>query len=167
MKKILLVVLVGAAAWWYFAGGRTLSEENIAQFYRDHEAATIGRNPDALCAELAEDFVSIGSLTAGGQSHPQNRRKPEICSGYRSQYEAWDKLGEKMGGALQLDSTYKVNSIQIASDRMSAVVDVSSTLDVAGTITNIRSQSKDTLIRKNGKVLLQRSEGTASITAGG
>jgi hypothetical protein len=72
-----------------------------------------------------------------------------------------------MGGMLQLDSSYKINSIEIQPDGKSALVDYTSSLDVAGTIMNIRSRSTDTLIRRNGKVLMLRSDGTGSVSSGG
>jgi hypothetical protein len=72
-----------------------------------------------------------------------------------------------MGGMLQLDSSYKINSVAIQPDSKSATVDFSSSLDVAGTIMNIRSRSTDTLIRRNGKVLMLRTEGKGRIFSGG
>ena len=47
------------------------------------------------------------------------------------------------------------------------MVDVSSSLDVAGSIMNIRARSTDTLVRRNGKVLLLRSQGTGSVGTAG
>ncbi|MCL7421984.1 MAG: hypothetical protein M8364_13880 [Methylobacter sp.] len=81
-------------------------------------------------------------------------------------YKSFDDLGDKMGGILQLDYGYSIHKIDISPDSKSAVVDVSFSLDVAGSIMNIRSRSTDTLIRRNGKMLMLRSEGKGTIESG-
>ncbi|MDR3054540.1 MAG: hypothetical protein LBU53_03955 [Zoogloeaceae bacterium] len=166
MKKLILVALVVAGAWWYFVGGRNLSEEHVRGFYRGLEVATLERKPENLCSLLADDFESTGTMAIGGQSRTDTQNKTRTCEAYRGLYESWEKLGEKMGGTLQLDSTYTIHSVAISPDNKTATVDISSSLDVAGSIMNIRSRSTDTLIRRNGKVLLLRSEGKGSIGSG-
>lgn len=166
MKKIILVVLIAFAAWWYFIGGRKMTEVHVTEFYRSLEVATLERKPDALCALLADDFKSTDTAVIQGVKVADENDKTQTCEAYRELYATWAKLGEKMGGMLQLDSDYKLHSISISADRKSATVDVSSSLDVAGSITNIRSRSTDTLVRRNGKVMMIRSEGTSSVSAG-
>jgi hypothetical protein len=168
MKKIILVVLVGVGLWWHFIGGRSLNEAQVTEFYRSMEVAGLERKPEALCDMLSADFKMVGKISTGAQAgHTMAEQdKAQTCSGYTEMYASFEKLGEKMGGILQLDSEYKIHSIQIAADKNSATVDVSSSLDVAGSIMNIRSSSQDTLERKNGKVRLLRSEGRAAVGAG-
>lgn len=50
---------------------------------------------------------------------------------------------------------YAIHSITISPDRRSATVEISTSLDVGGTIMQIRSHSKDTLVRQNGLVRMQ------------
>lgn len=168
MKKILLIVLAAGAAWWYFVGGRRISEDQVNAFYRDLEVATLQRKPDDLCALLAPEFQSSGSVNLAGQrqANAQDQDKDQTCGAYRDLYASWEKLGEKMGGTLQLDSSYTIHSVTLSPDRKSATVDISTSLDVAGTLMNIRSRSTDTLVRRNGRVLLLRSEGTGSVGSG-
>ena len=166
MKKLLLVALMAGAAWWYFAGGRKLTEAHVHTFYRNLEVATLNRQPEELCALLADDFKSTGSVSVAGQRSTGTQDKAQTCEGYRKLYASWEKLGDKMGGTLQLDSEYKVNSITLSADGKTATVDFSSTLDVAGSIMNLRSRSTDTLIRRNGKVLMLRSDGAGSVSTG-
>lgn len=166
MKKLILVVLVAGAVWWYFIGGRKLSEDHVNSFYRDLEVATLQRKPENICALLASEFQSTGTVSIGGASRSDAQDKTQTCEAYRGMYETWEKLGEKMGGTLQLDSNYTIHSIAISPDSKTATVDISSSLDVAGSIMNIRSRSTDTLVRRNGKVLLLHSEGVGSIGAG-
>lgn len=166
MKKLLLVALIAIAAWWHFIGGRKLTEDHVTRFYRDTEVATLSRKPEDLCALLADDFQSTGTVAVGGRRSAQGGDKAQTCAGYRGLYDTWEKLGEKMGGMLQLDSRYEIHSITVSPDGKSATADISTSLDVGGSIMNIRSRSTDTLVRRNGKVLMQHSEGRGSIGPG-
>jgi len=167
MKKLLFIAIAAAAAWWYFIAGKTLTEEQATDFYRAVEKATLDRKPEDLCNLLAEDFSGTGNVALGGTSKTESQTKEQTCEGYRDLYAAWEKLGEKMGGTLQLDSNYEIHSITLSADKKTAKVDISSSLDVAGTLTNIKARSTDTLVKRNGKVLLLRSEGSAQVGAGG
>jgi len=167
MRKFLLLAILAGAGWWYFIGGRTITEGHVVRFYQELERATLSRNPEALCAMLDEDFESVGTVEMGGQSVETAQTKEETCEGYTDLYQSFAMLGDKMGGMVQLDSSWEIKSVEIESDGKSATVDYFSSLDVAGSIMNIRSRSTDTLIRRNGKVLMLRSEGTGSIRAGG
>lgn len=167
MKKIILVAIIAAGAWWYFVGGRKISEADVTSFYRDYdEIATGQRQPDTLCSMFAEDYHSTATIAVGRQIRTDSMNKPQTCESLRLLYDSWEKLGEKMGGMLQLDSYYTIHSISLASDRKSATVDISSSLDVAGSIMNMRSRSTDTLVRRNGKVLLLRSDAKVSMGSG-
>lgn len=168
MRKVLFLVLIVAGGWWYFIGARKLSDEHVNGFYRDLEIATLQRQPDAICALLAPDFRSDGNVSIGGkrQTQAQTQDRQQACDAYHDLYATWEKLGEKMGGILQLDSQYTIHSISLSPDGKTATVDVSSSLDVAGTLMHIRSRSTDTLVRRNGKVLLLHSSGVGSIGTG-
>lgn len=167
MKKVLLVGLVLAGAWWYFVSGRQLNEERVRTFYEHMERAQLSREPQAICALFANDFESSGAVSMGGRTQQSTANRAQTCDSYVALYDNFEKLGEKMGGILQLDSWYEIHSIEISSDKKAATVDISTKLDVAGTIMNIRSRSTDTLIRRNGKVLMLRSEGKGSVRSGG
>ena len=166
MKLLLVIVAIAVGAWWYFVGGRKLSDADVRGFYRDYEIATLDRKPEDLCALLADGFESRGSVALGGASRASSLTRSQTCDGYRDLYAAWEKLGEKMGGTLQLDSSYEVSNVQIAPDGKTATADVSSSLDVAGSVMNLKSRTRDTLIRRHGKVLLLRTEGSGSIGSG-
>ena len=167
MRKIVLLAILAGGSWWYFIGSRTITETHVVKFYQDLEHATLGRNPEALCALLAEDFKAMGTVSMGGRRETATQDRAQTCEGYSSLYQSFEMIGQKMGGMVQLDSSYTINSIAIQPDGKSAIVDYKSSLDVAGTIMNIRSRSTDPLIRRNGKVLMLHSEGKAKIFSGG
>ncbi len=166
-KTILVIIAVAAGGWWHFIGSRKLDTGLVEQFYRDLEHATLSRQPDNLCALLADDFHSTSTVLMGGASRSDTAGKEMSCEAYRGMYDAWDKIGQRMGGIVQLDSKYEIHRIDISRDGKTATVDFSSSLDVAGSLMNIRSRSTDTLVRRNGKVLMLRSEGRGSIGSGG
>jgi hypothetical protein len=166
MKYILLVALIAGAGWWYFIGGRQLTEEQVKEFYRNLETAALDRKPEDLCALLADDFTASGTVAIGGWRLAASENKAQSCQAYKDLYASWEKLGEKLGGELQLDTKYEIHSIDISRDGKTAAVDYSSSLDVADNLTNIRSRSTDTLIRRNGKVLMLSSKGTGSVSSG-
>lgn len=168
MKKLLVIAIAAIGAWWYFIGGRTITEVQARNFYSDMERATLSRKPDELCKLLASDFSSEGTMVMGGVkvAQPVAQNKDETCEGYRALYASWDMLGDRMGGILQLDSHYEIHSVKLSADKKSVTVDISTSLDVAGSIMNIRSRTTDTLIRRNGKVLLLSSDGQVSMGGG-
>lgn len=166
MKNIVFFVLIAAGASWYFVGGRALSEESVRSFYQQQEIATLNRDPEKLCALLDETFQAKGVGASGG-AHSGEANKTQTCDGYRAMYQGFDALGDKMGGILQLDYNYTIHKIELASDKKSAIVDVSYSLDVAGSIMNIRARSTDTIVQKHGRPLMVRSEGKAGLASGG
>ncbi|MGL4409911.1 MAG: hypothetical protein ACRCTU_16130 [Zoogloea sp.] len=165
MKKPLLVVLALGAAWWYFVGGRKLDETKVRDFYQAQEVATFKREPETLCGLLAKDFHGKYTYSTNIPGHPREdeQNKAEGCEGYRQMYANFAELGDKMGGMLTMEYNYTLYSIKIAPDHKSATVDVGYLMNAGGALINIRARATETLIRRNGKVLLQRSEGSSSI----
>lgn len=151
MKILLVIVAIVGAVWWFFIGNSKISEARVNEYYQNLEIATLSRKPEDMCSLLANEFTSKSTVTANGQNRTDLQDKKQSCEAQKAFYEGIGKLGEKMGGILQLDSNYKIHSITIANDKKSATVDVSSSLDIAGSIMNFRSRSTDTLVLRRGK----------------
>ncbi len=165
MKKLLLIALAIAGAWWFFVGGRKLDENKVRDFYQAVEVATYKREPETLCAMLAKDFHGqyTYSTNIPGQPREDEENREQACDGYRRLYATFIQIGDKMGGILTLGYNYTLYSIKIAPDGKSATVDVGYSLEAGGALMHMQSRTTETLIRRNGKVLVQRSEGTTSI----
>jgi hypothetical protein len=166
-RKLLLVAIAAGLGWWYFIGGRKLSEAEVGDFYRSVESATLSRKPELLCALLADDFRSEGVVSVAGRHSAQVQDKAQACAAYEQLYASWEQIGKNMGGMLQLHSGYRINSLEIASNRQSAKVDISMSVLVGADLMNIRSRSTDTLVRRNGKVVLLRTEGRSGVDSAG
>lgn len=166
MKNVFLLALVAGGGWWYWQGGRVLSEESIKGFYQQQAMATLNRNPEALCSQLAPDYQSSSVFISTEGRAKQEENKKQSCDSLNGMYANIEELGDKMGGLLQLDYDYKIKRITISDDKKTALVETSFTLDVAGSIMNFSGSSVDTLIRRNGKVMVLRSEATMRVSSG-
>jgi hypothetical protein len=167
MKKLLVLAVLGiGAAWWYFIAGQTLTEAQVRTFYAEMERATLERKPDELCKVMSDDFEGIITTRVSGEDHTQTFNKEQTCESFVKTYELFDKIGAKMGGLVQLDSSSEIHSIDLTDDKKRAIVDISTKLVVGGSFMTARSRSVDTLISKHGKVMIQRSDARQSISTG-
>jgi hypothetical protein len=163
---LLLIVVLAVIGWYYFIGGRRISEDQISAFYQKQTEATLSRSPEALCALLADDFEGSSSGVVYGQRVAVTQNKEQTCESYRQMYSGIAQIGDKLGGMAQLDYQHDVDEVSISADRKSATASVRYTLNVAGSVMRYRGRSTDTLVRRTGRVLLQRSEEEASVTGG-
>lgn len=164
MKKILLVVVLIGCAWWYWE--RTiLSERKIRAYYDQVGEVIVARESEGLCELLAEDYQGNDSASLGeGQHRDHQFDKTQACQSTRDLFAKSNELDKKIGGLLTLKYNYKINSIQLSSDKKSATVDVNYSIDSGVSLMQMNSHSTDTLIRKNGKTLLLRSQSETVIT---
>ncbi len=164
MKKIILLSILGGLSWWYFIGDRKLTEEHVARYYEVQTAATLGRDPDKLCAQLANEYKSKISWIVDGKKIEQSRNKEQTCENSETVYRDFEALGEKMGGILHLDYSHEIQDIRFSPDRKTATVDISFTLKVGGSLITYTGHGTDTLIRKRGRTLLLHSEGAGKVS---
>ena len=162
MKKLLILAAACAALWWYFIGGRVLDEARVRGFYEQQMHATLSRNPEALCEMLSSDYVGeVVEISLAGRVRSVQDRT-QACKSIEDLYASMDKIGQSMGGMLQIDYDHEIIEIRVADDARSAVVDTRFTLDLGGSIINVKGTATDTLVRRNGKVRVQRTEGKAT-----
>lgn len=162
MKKILLLIVLASVGAWYYVNSSKINEAHVNTYYQNMEAATLERKPEAICKLFADDFQSVATVTMAGQRQTDTMDKAKMCQSSRDLYAGWDKLAQQTGRTIQLSSEYTIHSIEIAHDKRSATVDITSVIDVGG-IMKVRSRSTDQLIRKNGNVLMKHSDGVGSI----
>jgi hypothetical protein len=166
MKKLILIGSIAGGLWWYFIGGRTLTEDKVRDFYQKQEVALLNRNPEELCKLLDNDFQGTGTTSSRGESQTSTSNKEQACKSAEDLFKTFEMMGNKMGGIVQLDHQYTIQSIEIAADKKSAIVKTNDILNVGDSMMNISSNGTDTIISKNGKPLLLKSEGTTEISGG-
>ncbi len=169
MKKLLLLAAVagGVGGWWTLVGGRQLTEAQVRQFYEDQLTATLKREPETLCAQLDKRYELVSVTLVGGRELSETLGRDAACEHTRAMYQSFETLGAKMGGILQLDVEQTVHTVSVAADRKSATVDVSYTMAVGGSLMHIRSRATEVVIRRNGTLLLERSEARSSLNGRG
>ncbi len=157
--KIFLVCVIGiACAWWYWIDGSRLSHDKIKAFYNRGGIAISSRKPDELCTLLANDYHNTGpSLFANYMHENTTQNREQICAEYKDTFRKFDEIGTVFGGTLKIQYSLTIHKIIFSTDNMTATVYVSYSLDVGDTLMNTKLRSIDTLIQRNGKILLLRS----------
>lgn len=166
MRMLMIVAAVIFGGWYYFEGGRTLDESKVQKFYNQMTHETLSRNPQGLCNLLADDYSGSGRTTAYGQSQTFSADRQQACDSYHKTFAMIEEVGNKLGGIAQLGYDFSIEGIEIAPNKKSATIKTRYAIDIAGSFMNIRGSSTDTLIRRNGKVLVARSEDYSTITSG-
>lgn len=160
MGKIIFLILVGLGIWWHQVGGRQLSDEQVRAFYQQQEAAFVGRLPEKLCDALDDQFQVERQVSSSDQSFLKSTDKSQICEEYKEMYKNIEALEKRNGAKLPIEYSYLIYTLEIAPDKKSAVVDIWYAWDVANSLISVRSRLTETLIRKNGKIKVLRSDGT-------
>lgn len=164
VRPLLLIAVLAVVGWYYFIGGRRISEDQISAFYQKQAEATLSRNPEALCGLLADEFEGHSSGVVYGQRVAATQNKAQTCESYRQMYGGIAEIGDKLGGIAQLDYQHDIEEVSISADSKSATASVRYNLNVAGNLMRYRGRSTDTLVRRAGRVLLQRSEEESSVS---
>ncbi|MBP1151265.1 hypothetical protein [Methylocaldum sp. RMAD-M] len=166
MRMLLLIAILAGVSWYYFIGGRKISDDQVRAFYQMQTHATLSRNPEALCNLLDNDFESRGISVVYGQRTEVTQNKEETCAAYKQMYQGIADIGARLGGIATLGYEHHIDEVEVSSNRKSAIASVHFALTVAGSVMQYRGHSKDTLIRRAGRVLLLRSEEKSSIGNG-
>lgn len=163
LRVIALVAVVCGAGWYYFVGGARLDEAMVRQFYLEEAHATLARDPDALCKLLARKSVVNQETLVLGQTISETLNRQQACEAQRKTFQLFDDLGEKAGGTLTIEYDYNIDKLEIAPNRKSATVEVSSTLKMGEAFVQIRSVSTDQLNREWGQVRILRADAKAKL----
>jgi len=164
MGKLLAIVgLACAAAWYYFVGGAKLDEDMVRQFYTDAAHATLSRDPEALCAQMSSKLVVNQETVVMGQTSNQTLNKKQACEAQHKAFQQFKEMGEKVDGILTMEFDYSVDSITLSPNHKTAVVQMSSTLQMGGQLMQFRSVSTDELDREWGKVHITKSNSKTGV----
>lgn len=158
MKKIIsavfLLVIVGCG-WWFWQDKTKLSEAKVLAHYEREKAAVLARKPEDLCALRAEDYT--GKDIA--ESAATYSDKQSECKAAVEMFQLFDQLNKIKGYYLGLQHNYTINKITFSPDRKTATVDINYLLDLGEDFVHLKEHSTETLIIREGKTLLLKSEG--------
>ncbi len=163
MRVIILLLVAIGIGGWYWNRQNSIDAESVTRFYDTAtEHVLNGRGKD-LCAMLAKDFTRTGINSTSQGRLQENYDKEETCDRYDKMFESLAQAGRQNGISTNYQVT--IEHIEIGKDRKSAEVKVATNISMAvgpiGRIAETRDKSSETLVIRNGKLLLQKSEGSA------
>ncbi|MGM9427863.1 hypothetical protein [Hydrogenophaga sp. MI9] len=164
-KTIAIAACIGYGLWFSAVGGKRVSEENVKELYRAYASAYLNADGKALC-DLFRDDVH-GKFSSTAKSMPVNEvvSKASACSAVDDFYRSKKRLEETAGHPLFMNIDYTVESITIAPDKQSALVQVQLEMRVGDeqkALVDMRSTQIDVVKRSFGKMQFAQSDGSVS-----
>ena len=159
MIKVFIVLLaLGTVGWYYFIGGRRLDETMVRAFYVSQVQATLARDPEAQCKLLGKSLALRQETLMAGQTKADAMNHDRACASIRKPHEFFEAAGEKAGGMLTIEYDYELGKIEIAADRKSARVELTSTLKMGEAFMQFRNASTERVERRLGQLELVESD---------
>lgn len=168
MKGYLLgAVLLAACAWGYLQT-KKLTASGIEAFYQTDAETTGHHYTDASCALLADDFHGSSSGMINGRAVPQRTiGKSEFCDNMKKFSDMLENFEKRSGRSAEASYSTNFTDPTYAADHRSATVNVSYRYSLlGGRLMNVHGTRVDTLVKRNGQVLLLASEDHTSGTIG-
>lgn len=155
MSKVFLAICVAAGLYWYFVDSRVLSKSNIEGFYARMDVSMTEMNADELCKMLTPDYESVLTYMEDGKIKELHQDREDSC-------DAFDKMKEtqralRKVGRSQISYGREIYGFDLSKDKRVATVDLRYGMDIGGLI-GMHVIGTDTLVRKNGVVMIKRSE---------
>jgi hypothetical protein len=164
MTKLVLAIVGLAVAGWYFViDGSKLDEAMVRTFYEQQQHATLSRDPEALCKQFAKDAVINTETLMMGQTQAQTLNQKTACEATRETWKSFEAMGTKAGGILTIEYDYKIESINIASNKKRATVVTSNTLKMGEAFMQFRTTATEELVRNYRQVQLARSDSKTGV----
>ncbi len=158
MRNIAIVIALCVGAWYYFIGGRKLDEPLVRQYFEQEAHAILSRDPERLCKQLSSRAVVQDRTTVLGQSQDSTLNRAQACDAARESFKTFEVIGEAMGGILTIEYDYHLDSVELASDRKSAIVKGTSRLKMGEQAMQFASSFEQRIERELGQVRLVRSD---------
>jgi hypothetical protein len=165
MRLPLLIILLCGALWYYFIEGRRMNETHVREAYALYWDAFHDDKRGTICNMFDKRFTAtVRTMTPAGPVE-ETATKENACEGTKKFFDLKAEMEEKTGQELFINTEYTIDSIELASDRKSAVVEVSSEIRM-GTermlLMKINGTQTDTVIRDAGKIKFLSSDADIS-----
>ncbi len=154
MKQIAIVLALCVGAWYFFVGGRKLDEAAIRAYYDKQAQAFIAGDADTLCRQISKKAVLTGEGVMMGESRSATLNKEDQCEALHRLFEAFDEVQHATGERISLQYDYRIESVEISTDRKRATVTGSSTISMAGSARSIKSTGTAEYVSELGQVRL-------------
>ncbi len=128
MKWALAVVAGLVVGWFYLIDGSKLDEQMVQDFYKLQQHNTYKRDPEALCKQLGGKLKLHQESLIAGKTQVVDMNKNQACDSLRESFKMFEEMGEKAGGMLTIEYSYEITRLELAPNKKSATVDVTSTL---------------------------------------
>lgn len=160
------VLLVGCG--WGYLQTKKLSDSGIEAYYRADAETTFTHDPDASCALIADDFRGSSSGTLNGTAYAKNAiGKTEFCHREKEFSDGFATFKKRSGREADVSYNTNFDKPVYTADHRSATVRVSYTYSLlGGRLLNITGTRVDTLVKRDGKVLLLATEDHLNGTMG-
>ncbi|GHU11043.1 hypothetical protein FACS1894185_3610 [Betaproteobacteria bacterium] len=173
LKNLVLLICIGIVIWFVTIGRLQVTEENVRALYAQAEAAFERADGKAYC-ELFTDGVS-GKIIVRAPSAPISNSKALIdkryvCTEVAGFYRSKEKMENMSRGvSIDVNRSYDIKSISIASDKKSATVEV--LIDIrfvtyVGEMMILKIKQTDQIKISSGKIKFFQREAVGTYSAG-
>lgn len=167
MKQIAIVIALCVGAWYFFIGGRKLDESMVRDYYRKEATAIAAHDADRLCKQLSRKVVIETTTTAMGRTEERTHDRESACAGARKTFENLRAVSDRMGSLLSVEYDYHIDSVEIATDRRSAMVKGTSVLKMGESALQLKTSFNQRLERELGQMRLVHAEDSTVVRFGG
>jgi hypothetical protein len=167
MKQIAIVIALCVGAWYFFIGGRKIDEPMVRDYYQKEAHSIYSRDADALCKQLSRKARIDSKTTMMGKTVETSHDRDEACKANREAFETFSRVGDRMGGILTIEYEYNLDSIEMASDRKSAIVKGTNVLKMGETVLQYKTNFTQRLERELGQMRLVHADEVTVMRIGG
>lgn len=165
---VLCAVLLAVCGWGYLQT-KKLSDSGIATFYQSDADTTGKHDADASCALLADDFRGSTRSTFNGHAIASSAMsRTDYCSVQKQFYDRLAQIESRAGRSIGIDYHTSYGEVAYTPDHRSATVQVTYEYSLlGGKLMHITGTRTDTLVKRDGKVLLTTTDDRSTGTVGG
>ncbi|WP_454904204.1 hypothetical protein [Variovorax gossypii] len=167
MKQLAIVVALCVGAWYFFVGGRKLDEPMVRDYYRKQATAIAAHDADRLCKQLSRKVVIETKITVMGRTEEHTHDRESACADAHKTIENLRAINDRMGAILSVEYDYHIDSVEVATDRKSAMVKGTSVLKMGESAVQLKTSFNQRLERELGQMRLVHAEDSTVMRLGG
>jgi hypothetical protein len=139
----------------------------VRDYYQNEARAIASRDADRLCKQLSRKVVIESSTTVMGRTESTTHDRDSACRGVHQTFENLQQVSERTGSILAVEYDYHIDSVEVASDRRSAVVKGTNVLKMGESALQLKTSFHQRLERELGQMRLVHAEDSTVVRLGG